>query len=339
MASKRSRKKSCSRSVEFVQNPRGVIHPRVQKVGPEHFGIVSIDCAKVRSKWMLADFYGNVCIPPTEVAHNRVELDAAVARVRAGLAQHGLQDCLVAIERTGRSQEIITLERSIAQLLCRTPYVLLLSIPGINVVSAADFAGEMGPIENYANHRAITGRAGLFPARYQSDRVDHSHALARRANRSLRTAILGIADNLMRCNRHFGSLAVQWKLAHKDPRLSHVKVASRFCRIAFHMVAGRQGFRHPGMRERSYFLDKLIAFHAEHCTPWLALREDLDKALTHIPAKERKAEAIPLVDKMHTAGAARKKGPQLLSQILPFVLARLGIGAVPSIASGEEDLT
>ena len=41
-----------------VAKPSGCIHPRVQKVGPEHFGIVPVDCAKARSKWMLTDFYG-----------------------------------------------------------------------------------------------------------------------------------------------------------------------------------------------------------------------------------------------------------------------------------------
>lgn len=97
---KRTRKKSKSQA--FLQKPRGVIHRRVQKVGPEHFGIISVDCAKARSKWMLADFYGNVLIPPTEVAHNRVELEATINQVRTALRQHDIQDCLVAIERTGR---------------------------------------------------------------------------------------------------------------------------------------------------------------------------------------------------------------------------------------------
>ena len=76
MSAKRSGKKSRSQSAEFVQKPRGLVHPRVQKVGPEHFGIVSVDCAKARFKWMLADFYGNVLVAPTEVDHNRPELDA-----------------------------------------------------------------------------------------------------------------------------------------------------------------------------------------------------------------------------------------------------------------------
>src|SRR3954453_18478685 len=102
MVVKRSSKKSKSRAAEFLQKPRGVIHPRVQKVGPEHFGIIAVDCAKARSKWMLTDFYGRVLVAPTEVAHNRPELDFAIFQLREAMAKHELRDCLVAVERTGR---------------------------------------------------------------------------------------------------------------------------------------------------------------------------------------------------------------------------------------------
>jgi len=106
--------------------------------------------------------------------------------------------------------------------------------PGINVVSAADFAGEMGPIEHYANPRAITGRSGLRPSRYQSDQVDKANGpLVRHCNRSLRAAILCIADNLILCNHHFQHLARQWAQRGKNPRDIRVRVAQRFCRIAF----------------------------------------------------------------------------------------------------------
>src|SRR5712672_1612059 len=98
----RSRKRSSSRRQEVLQKPRGVIHPRVQKVGPEHFGIVSVACAKARSKWMLADFYGNVILPPAVVEHNRAALDAALDRLRRAVRDHDLRDLIVAVERTGR---------------------------------------------------------------------------------------------------------------------------------------------------------------------------------------------------------------------------------------------
>jgi hypothetical protein len=36
--------------LRFVQKSRGRFHRRSQQVGPEHFGIVSVDCAKVCSQ-------------------------------------------------------------------------------------------------------------------------------------------------------------------------------------------------------------------------------------------------------------------------------------------------
>ena len=81
MAAKRSRSRGGRRFVVNVHKPHGVIQPRVQRAGPEHFGIVSVDCAKARFKWMLCDFYGKVLIPPTTVEHNRPELDLALKQL------------------------------------------------------------------------------------------------------------------------------------------------------------------------------------------------------------------------------------------------------------------
>ena len=103
MAVRTTHKGKRSRCSDVLHRPRGLFHSRVQQVGPEHFGIVSVDCAKARSKWMLADFYGKVLIPPTVVAHNRVELDATIAQIRQALTTNGLYDMLVAIERTHRA--------------------------------------------------------------------------------------------------------------------------------------------------------------------------------------------------------------------------------------------
>jgi len=55
---KRSRSQKFKKAV--LGRPQGVIQARVQAVGPEKFGIVSIDCAKARFKWMLVDLYGNM---------------------------------------------------------------------------------------------------------------------------------------------------------------------------------------------------------------------------------------------------------------------------------------
>ncbi len=520
MTSTRTRRpQSSRRPAASVGKPRGVLHPRVRQVGPEHFGIVCFDCAKARSKFLLADFYGRVLIPPTTVAHNRPDLDAVVAQLRQAFDTHELRDGLVAIERTGRyhrlvqrtfaaagfetrilhpfvtkqyrqpvdpgnktddtdlaaihratvtgcalleatrdeawttlqlvirhrrdlvrkgaalncqirdhleaalpgfaacfdklwdgavpwhppqrfptaapprdagvttlchslrragvrfqrrtvrtvldwaeraapgdvaaaqhlrialalyddrrrkTHEIRAPEREIAGRLVRTPYVPPLSFPGVNVVSAADFAGETGPIEHYANPKAVTGRAGLRPSRYQSDQVDKADGpLVRHCNRALRAAILGIADNLILCNHHFQALATQWASQGKDARDSHIRIGLRFCRIAFQMVAGRQVFRHPAIQGRHYILDKLTAFHRDHDTGMAEVLRDLQAAIGQLPQREHAAEARPLQEELQKIQDGRRRGPQLLADILPIVLARLGVGVVQSTESGE----
>ena len=132
-------------------------------------------------------------------------------------------------DRVAKRSLISRVELDVAALLVKTPYVLLMAIPGINVVSAAEFAGEAGPIAHYANPNALTGRAGLFPSRYQSDTVDVTGRMVRCANRRLRAALLLIADNLLLVNNYFRAQGALWKTRNIDPRLQCVKVVKRFC--------------------------------------------------------------------------------------------------------------
>src|SRR5262249_54632482 len=99
MASSQARPRR--RRVDSVHKPRGILHPRVQAVGPEHFGIVAVDCAKDRSKWMLTDFFGKILTPPTIVEHQEPAFRQLVARLAQLRDQHQLRDLIVAIERTG----------------------------------------------------------------------------------------------------------------------------------------------------------------------------------------------------------------------------------------------
>src|SRR4051812_22475709 len=107
MATQASARQRRTRRTHEIHKPNGSVHPRVQKVGPEHFGIVAVDCAKTRSKWMFADFYGNVLIPPTEVGHTKLALQAAAARLREACTAHRILDLIVAVERTGRYHHIV----------------------------------------------------------------------------------------------------------------------------------------------------------------------------------------------------------------------------------------
>lgn len=494
------------RSQRRLPKPSGVIDHRVQAVGPECFGVVSVDCAKLRSRWMLSDFYGKVLLPPATLEHTAPQFRHAIETLRSAATRHGLAHVLVAIERTGnyhravqcafrdagfetrivhpfashqfrqvehpgdktddhdlsgihraavvgfglvelpldapylelralvrhrrdlvkkvstvqqqlrehlhatlpgfaglfesdklwsssvamplarrlaspgaarqlggagigqllreadiRFQQrtidkimgwseqaaapdadaivrqrilcdldddriakrslISRVELDVAALLVRTPYVLLMSIPGINVVSAGEFAGEAGPIAHYANPNALTGRAGLFPSRYQSDGVDVSGRMVRCANRRLRAALLLIADNLLTVNNYFRAQGALWKQQHVAPSLQRVRVAKRFSRLAFIMLAGRQIVSHECCRDPHYILDKLLAFHLEHDASHTQIRDGLAAASAQLPNASRAREAAALHDRAAKFQTARKPEIQSLGSILKEVLA------------------
>jgi len=517
-----SRRRRGSRRSKYevtLQKPNGLLSDRVQKVGPQHFGIVSVDCAKGVSDWMLVDFYGDVKVPASKVQHTRPGFDDMRLQLQRACEKHHIQDLVVAVERTGnyhlpvkrafqqagyearivhpftskqfrqpadpdnktdendlaaiaraaingfglheapwdpcyrqmhllmrhrrdlvrkraalncqirehldavlpgfasqfeklwtsnillklaahygsaetllaagekglttylrqqklrfhqatltrvllwaanaaaadqaaathhriwqtleedraaKTLKIQALERDLAELLVQTPYVLLLSHPGINVVSAAELAGEMGPISNYPNAKAISGRAGLYPSRYQSNQTDRADGkMVRRCNRKLRAALLMVADNLIKCNAYFRALSQTWKAQGKDPRHTHVRVASRLTRIMFQIVAGGKVFQHPSQCQRDYVLDKLLDFHREHDTlPEFVLR-DLHAARRQIPAGEHANEAAPLQTRYEKARRCRRRDAQPIGNILLAVLARLGVGTLQLDASED----
>jgi transposase len=237
-------------------------------------------------------------------------------------------------DRSAKCKQIKELERQLAGLIVRTPYTLLLAIPGINVVTVADLAGELGPIELYRDANAITGRAGLMPSRYQSDRVDCADGpLRRRGNRRLRGVLMQAADNLVQCNHYFKAQAEQWRRAGKAAGWIRVKVAKRLTRLAYALVAGKQLFSHPCNQKGSYILEKLFNFHADHGSPPEVMRQDLEAASGQLPASSRQEEARPLQQRLEEM-AGKKRGVQTLQEIIPFVLARLGVKPVECPGEG-----
>ena len=228
---------------------------------------------------------------------------------------------------TQKNQQIHEAECDLAGMLAKTPYVLLLSHPGINVVSAAELAGEMGPIENYASSKTICGRAGLFPSRYQSDEVDRGGKLTRFRNARLRAAWMMIADNMCKCNTYWMVKAEKWSSEGHKPKDIRCRVANRMTRIVFQMVSGRQLYKHPSRLDRGYVMDKLLTFHREHKTSPAAIVRDLKYAAEQLPESGQLDEGTKLQEAALKARRSRQKGPQELGTLLVALLGRLGVAA------------
>jgi len=518
MVTKTRKRKFTGSKKRFIGKPTGQIQERVQAAGPEHFGIIAVDCAKRRSKWMLCNFFGKVVVEPTSVEHTTGGLQAMTQHVTRTCKTEGLTDTIVAVEMTGiyhkpvqrafrkagfdtrivhpfasnhyrqplhpdaktddndleaifhaaikgyglatlpvseeyqslqaisrhrhnlvkqRSrlmvqirrlfhqtmpgfadlfedgklfhksialrvaltfpsaeairqagvngiashlkktkvrfqtrtierivawastaaepselaamhtrqwqqlnevrrlldEQIVAAEQEMAGFLVKTPYVLLLSVTGINVVSAARLAGEAGPIEHYASARAINGRAGLYPSRYQSDEVDHADgSLVRQCNRKLRGAAMLVAENLIKCHPYYRGLSALWTQQKVDPRDRRCRIANRAMRMVYQLVGGRQLWRGKGV-DREYLLAKLQAFHRVHKTPIDQSIRDMNEAFVWLPKSAYAAEAKPLAE----LAGKKHRGPKHIGDLLVPLLIRLGVSIEEEVESNTSE--
>jgi transposase len=229
--------------------------------------------------------------------------------------------------------QVATAEREMAEFLVKTPYVLLLSVIGINVVSAARLAGEAGPIEHYASAGAIKGRAGLFPSRYQSDEVDRANgSLVRHCNRKLRGAAMQIAENLIKCHPYYRGLSALWAQRKIDPRDRRCRIANRAMRMVYQLVAGRQVWRGKGV-DREYLLAKLQEFHRLHKTPIEQTIRDMNEAFAWLPKSAYAGEAKPLEELVRN----KRRGPQRIGDLLMPLLIRLGVPLDEEVESNTSE--
>ncbi len=218
------------------------------------------------------------------------------------------------------SVQINETERKTAHFLVKTPYILLLSITGINVVSAGELAGEAGPIEHYASATAINGPAGLYPSRYQSDEVDRSSGVAKSSNRRLRAACILVAKNLIKCHSYYRGLAAIWKKRGVVTVDSQCRMANRVNRMVFQIVSGRQVWRGKGV-DREYLLLKLREFHRTHGTTLEQTIADMNEAINWLPKSTYGTEAKPLAE----MAGKKRRGPTAIGDLLIPLLTRLGV--------------
>jgi|WetSurMetagenome_2_1015567.scaffolds.fasta_scaffold63090_1 hypothetical protein len=258
---------------------------------------------------------------------------AAPADAGAAVNQRVLRDHLALIRHL--TVQIDRYETDLLGLLVITPVVLLLSITGLNVVSACDYGSEMGPDEHYIGAKNVTGRAGLFPSRYQSDQTDRADGpVVAGRNARLRQAILDIGHNLLSCNPYFRA----WRRlpGHKDMQTKEARVAvgNRYVRISFHMLRHRTVFNHPLAGRQDSVLCKLLAFGRGKRVPADRLYEICRLALRQLPDDALPFERQALLDdgwngsangpRPRTAAARRTtKKPDYVLKLIADVEQRL----------------
>ena len=181
-------------------------------------------------------------------------------------------------------------DRQLLEFLVQTPFVLLFSVPGISQVLACGFGAEAGPLSLYLTARGLSGRAGLYPRRYQSDETDLQTGTMARGEPFLRDVLMKIGRCLVTPQGAFCAWGETRRVAGWCEKEIVAAMANRFCRIGHAMVLAGQTFQHPQARAGVSVLGKLLNVAADlglEATQATALAKT---AAAHLPAGAKALE-------------------------------------------------
>lgn len=139
---------------------------------------------------------------PQGLAAALQELSRQVAPAPAELAAIMSQTLSAFVNLLRQQQESIArLEESCAQLLAQTPCFILLTIPGVAIVMAAEIAAELGDPANWPGAKLIASYAGIVSRLKNTGHPDNEPAvlaLPRDCNHRLKNALLWVAEHVIR---------------------------------------------------------------------------------------------------------------------------------------------
>jgi hypothetical protein len=150
-------------------------------------------------------------------------------------------------------EQIAALELQIEELLVKTPAVLLLTMKGINVITATEFIAEVGSIFNYTYNRQLVKLAGINPVLSQSGgKKAKAFQISRQGSPALRYIVTLIGKNLCSkaCrNTYFIDYYERMNRRGKTPCQIYNAAANKFIRIAFAMLQTQTPFHVAGFEE------------------------------------------------------------------------------------------
>ncbi len=176
-------------------------------------------------------------------------------------------------------------ERQSLEFLVQTPFVLLLSILGISHILAGGLGAEAGAMQFYATARNLSGRAGLYPRRYQSDETDRQGCGMANGHPFLRDVLMKSGRCLIMPNGAFFAWGESRRAMQWCQKKIVAAMANRYCRIAHTMLLAGQTFCHADARAGGSVIGKLLNVAADLGIGAQPLTDLALKAAGRIPAQ------------------------------------------------------
>ncbi|UCZ51570.1 IS110 family transposase [Bacillus shivajii] len=142
------------------------------------------------------------------------------------------------------TQTIQSYELEIERIFIKTDGMLLLTVPGIGLVTAAEVYCEMGDLSHYSNANQIIKKAGTNPTIKQSgpDAGYYGH-ISKQGNANLRRAVYYAGRSLSVHNDALKPFYSRLKEKGKKTKKIYIAMGNKFLKIAFAMLKNQTPFQ------------------------------------------------------------------------------------------------
>lgn len=133
--------------------------------------------------------------------------------------------------------QIQLLERKIEDLFVQTEGAIILSVPGIGVVTGAELYAEMGDISDFDHAGQLIKMAGTNPIVKQSGGKKPSYyAISKQGRRTFRNVTYQVGRSLSKNNPEMKQKYMALKDRGKLPGQAFIALGNRMIRLAFSMI-------------------------------------------------------------------------------------------------------
>ncbi len=152
------------------------------------------------------------------------------------------------------NQKISLLQDKIENILVQNPGLLLLSVPEIGIITAAEFTAEMGPVNQYDYAGQVIKTAGTNPLVEESGGKKARYgSISKQGNPSFRHIVYLAGRSLAtgKTNPYFKTYADKLRKKDKSPNQIYIAVGNKFIKVAFAMLRDHKLFDPPMWKGKS----------------------------------------------------------------------------------------
>ncbi len=141
------------------------------------------------------------------------------------------------------TQNIEKYEKEIERIFINTDGLLLLTVPGIGLITAAEIYCEMGDLTNYTSASQLIKKAGTNPTIKQSGKSEGYYGrISKQGNANLRRVVYNAGRTLSVHNDALKPFYTRLKEKGKKAGKIYIAMGNKFLKIAFSMLKNHKPF-------------------------------------------------------------------------------------------------